>query len=123
MAISPATTGPVTRAIAAMRNDPDPPRRSVLAGAAAALTGVIVGAPVFRALGEDLSFVAECWLEDASDLGMRLIVGPDGAVWRTVPIFDGSDRADARDAHWIKLENRPRLMRAVYRAVESGFQP
>lgn len=90
---------------------------------AAALVGTIIGVPKIRASGPDLSAIAEEWLEDARSLGMVLILGPDGRVWRSVPIYDGSERADARDAHWMKLERRSRLRRAVYTAVERGFIP
>ncbi|WP_449411388.1 hypothetical protein [Methylobacterium komagatae] len=97
-------------------------RRDLIQATAAALVGTITGAPKFRASGPDISAVVEGWLEDARALGIVLIMGPDGHVWRSVPIYDGNERAGARDAHWMKLERRPRLKRAVYAAVERRFK-
>lgn len=120
--VANSNAGPVTNAIRAMRNEPEPPRRSLLRTTGAALVGAIIGAPIYRA-GRDLSFVAECWLADAALLGMRFVVGPDGAVWRVAPLGDGEERHEAREHLLLKINNRPSLLRAVRQAVRNGFAP
>jgi hypothetical protein len=77
-------------------------------------------APLSRGGGVDLSAAAKGYIDDAAELGMRFVMGPDGNFWRVTPV-GGSDKAhEAREEHWGRLGNRPRLMRAVYAAVESG---
>ena len=96
-------------------------RRDILAaGAAAALTGVILGAPLHHGSGVDLSAVAQGYIDDAAELGMRFIKGPDGNPWRVVPMNDTDKAREDRERHWTKLGDRPRLMRAVYTAVENS---
>ena len=90
---------------------------------AAPLTGVVIGYGLHRGTGLDLTFVAKEWLRDARALGMLVMLQPDGGIWRSVPVGDGRERAEAREAHWIKLQDRPRLLRAVMRVARSGFVP
>lgn len=91
-------------------------RQFLAAGAlpAAAAVGSVVGLPIYRGTGPDLSAVAEGWLADAKTLGMWIVCGPDGALWRCSPLHDGAERAEDRERHWTKLHARPRLQRAVY---------
>ena len=60
------------------------------------VTGVVLGEPLHRGTGPDLSFVAEGWLRDARALGMRVMLQPDGQIRRTQPLHDDSERAQAR---------------------------
>lgn len=60
------------------------------------VTGVVLGEPLHRGTGPDLSFVAEEWLRDARALGMRVMLQPDGQIRRTQPLHDDSERAQAR---------------------------
>ncbi|GJE60734.1 hypothetical protein MPOCJGCO_2850 [Methylobacterium trifolii] len=99
-------------------------RRGVILGLATLpLTGAVFGHSLHRGTGPDLSFVAEEWLRDAYALGMLVLLQPDGGVWRTIPIHDGRERARAREEHWVRLQNRPRLYRAVCAKAEQGFKP
>lgn len=101
-------------------------RRTFLASAAPValgLTGTLIGVPAYPVAKPDLSAAAQAWLDDALDLGMWVGLGPDGQVYRGEPIHDGSERAEARDRHRVKLHSRPRLQRAVYEAVRRGYQP
>ena len=99
-------------------------RRAALGAILAApLSGIVLGHSQHHGTGPDLTFVAEEWLRDALALGMLVMRQPDGNVWRSMPVYDGPARAEARNAHFAKLEARPRLKRAVLRLAESGFVP
>lgn len=105
--------------MASTANSTNAPSRRDFFGRAAgtALVGAVVGLPIYRT-AIDLTAVAQAWIEYAHDLGMVVMRGPDGNLWRARAIDIAAQREEAQDRHWHKLNNRPRLLRAVHAAVE-----
>lgn len=116
--LMPAPHGPVTRAIRAVRTEPEPPRRAFLrALAAISASGAVLGLSDAHSAEPDSADEAEAFLAEASTLGLFFTVDRDGELWRSTRIRGRLTEIEARDRLAERLQSRPRLKTAVRAAV------